>query len=173
MPFRSRPRSPTAKFTKLDTAAAEKMPGVRAIFHRENIGKIFRSTMGTGFEGICDRATAAVRRRCHSLLRPIRRARRGGHFRDRQGRGRCGSRYLRQRETERRTRPQSGRRVRHTVETTFGPEARAKRARRCRGAFASAPVKLDQTYVTPAETHNPIELQGTTAMWDGSNLTDL
>jgi len=38
-------------------------------------------------------------------------------------------------------------------------------------AFAKAPVKLDQTYVTPAETHNPIELQGTTAMWDGSMLT--
>src|SRR5207253_4885732 len=39
---------------QLDTAAAEKMPGVRAIFHRENIGKIFRSVQGQGFEGICD-----------------------------------------------------------------------------------------------------------------------
>ena len=38
-------------------------------------------------------------------------------------------------------------------------------------AFASASVKLDQTYVTPTETHNPIELQGTTAIWDGSMLT--
>src|SRR5437667_7535520 len=38
-------------------------------------------------------------------------------------------------------------------------------------AFASAPVKLDQTYVTPAETHNPIELHATTAIWDGSTLT--
>src|ERR687892_259374 len=42
------------RVTKLDTAAAEKMPGVRAIFHRENIGKIFRSTQGQGFEGICE-----------------------------------------------------------------------------------------------------------------------
>src|SRR5947209_12218555 len=42
------------KVTKLDTAAAEKMPGVRAIFHRENIGKIFRSVQGQGFEGISD-----------------------------------------------------------------------------------------------------------------------
>src|SRR2546423_12141305 len=42
------------KVTKLDTAAAGKMPGVRAIFHRENIGKIFRSVPGQGFEGICD-----------------------------------------------------------------------------------------------------------------------
>src|SRR2546430_1608566 len=42
------------KVTKLETAAAEKMPGVRAIFHRQNIGKIFRSVQGQGFEGICD-----------------------------------------------------------------------------------------------------------------------
>src|SRR5437879_9085941 len=42
------------KIQKLDTAAAEKMPGVRAIFHRENIGKIFRSVVGQGMEGICE-----------------------------------------------------------------------------------------------------------------------
>src|SRR6201981_970112 len=42
------------KIQKLDTVAAEKMPGVRAIFHRENIGKIFRSTLGHGFEGITE-----------------------------------------------------------------------------------------------------------------------
>src|SRR5919204_5465456 len=41
------------KIQKLDTAAAEKMPGVRAIFHRANIGQISRSTPGEGFEGIC------------------------------------------------------------------------------------------------------------------------
>ena len=42
------------RVVKLDTAAAEKMPGVRAIFHRGNIGKIFRSVLGPGFEGIGD-----------------------------------------------------------------------------------------------------------------------
>src|SRR5438132_11011054 len=42
------------KVQKLDTAAAEKMPGVRAIFHRQNIGKVFRSVPGQGFEGICE-----------------------------------------------------------------------------------------------------------------------
>src|SRR5881396_3287398 len=42
------------RVVKLDTAAAEKMPGVRAIFHRQNIGKIFRSVPGQGFEGICE-----------------------------------------------------------------------------------------------------------------------
>jgi xanthine dehydrogenase YagR molybdenum-binding subunit len=33
-------------------------------------------------------------------------------------------------------------------------------------AFATAPVKLDETYVTPTETHNPIELHATTAIWE-------
>src|SRR5215510_16419795 len=42
------------KVVKLDTAAAEKMPGVRAIYHRENIGKIFRSVAEAGFGGICE-----------------------------------------------------------------------------------------------------------------------
>src|SRR5262245_34000157 len=36
----------------LDTVAAEKMPGVRAVLHRANIGKISRS-VGSGFERIC------------------------------------------------------------------------------------------------------------------------
>src|SRR6478752_8704938 len=42
------------KITKLDTSAAEKMPGVRAILHHGNIGKIFRSIPGPGFSGVCE-----------------------------------------------------------------------------------------------------------------------
>ena len=41
------------RLLKLDTNAAEKMPGVRAILHRENIGPIFRSTFEAPFGGIC------------------------------------------------------------------------------------------------------------------------
>src|SRR4029453_11750241 len=42
------------KVVKLDIEAAEKIPNVRAILHRENTGKIFRSVQGAGFEGISD-----------------------------------------------------------------------------------------------------------------------
>src|SRR5687767_15172329 len=42
------------RIVTLDTAAAEKMPGVRAVLHRGNIGKIFRSTAEQGFEGVCE-----------------------------------------------------------------------------------------------------------------------
>src|ERR1043166_4739200 len=41
------------KIQKLDTSEAEKMSGVRAIFHHGNIAKIFRSVLGKGNEGIC------------------------------------------------------------------------------------------------------------------------
>src|SRR5260370_8652270 len=42
------------KVVKLDTAAAEKMPGARAIFHRQNIGKMYRSVLEPGFESVCE-----------------------------------------------------------------------------------------------------------------------
>ncbi|MGB6132578.1 MAG: xanthine dehydrogenase family protein molybdopterin-binding subunit [Acidobacteriaceae bacterium] len=38
-------------------------------------------------------------------------------------------------------------------------------------AFASAPVKIDATYVIPVETHNPMEMHATIASWNGDNLT--
>ena len=97
---------------KLDTAAAEKMPGVRAIFHRENIGKIFRSTMGKGFEGICIERRPpfeddVVRYYGQYVALAV-----ADTFESRQSRRRCGSRHLCQGETERRDRPQSRRRSR-------------------------------------------------------------
>ena len=38
-------------------------------------------------------------------------------------------------------------------------------------AFASAAVKVDYNYVTPIETHNPIEMHATVAAWDGDKVT--
>src|SRR5882762_6039465 len=41
------------RVVNLDTATDEEMPGVRAFFHRENIGTIFRSVLGQVFDGSC------------------------------------------------------------------------------------------------------------------------
>jgi xanthine dehydrogenase YagR molybdenum-binding subunit len=38
-------------------------------------------------------------------------------------------------------------------------------------AFASAAVTVDHTYTTPPETHNPIELHASVALWDGDCFT--
>lgn len=38
-------------------------------------------------------------------------------------------------------------------------------------ALTTAPVVVDETYSTPVETHNPMEMHGTVAVWDGENVT--
>jgi xanthine dehydrogenase YagR molybdenum-binding subunit len=38
-------------------------------------------------------------------------------------------------------------------------------------AFASAQVKVDEVYITPVETHNPMEMHATVAVWDGKQYT--
>lgn len=38
-------------------------------------------------------------------------------------------------------------------------------------ALAAAEVRVEQTYTTPAENHNPMELHATVAVWDGDKLT--
>src|SRR5882672_9332136 len=159
------------KLLMLDTAAAEKMPGVRAVFHRGNIGKIFRSTPAPGFDRVCEerrppfeddviryygqyialavadtfeaaKAAADVVRATYAKEKPNVEARlEAGNDPD-------------------------------VVLTTYGlvPRLQSKRGDP-EGAFANAPVKLDETYATPAETHNPLELHATSAMWNGETLT--
>src|SRR5262249_24813312 len=58
------------------------------------------------------------------------------------------------------------------VLTAYGPADRVQSERGDAAAgFTNAAVTLDETYVTPAETHNPLELHATVALWDGSTLT--
>ena len=38
------------------------------------------------------------------------------------------------------------------------------------GAFASAPIKLDETYTTPDQSHSMMEPHATTAVWNGGKL---
>ena len=159
------------RVVKLDTSAAGKMPGVRAIFHRENIGKMFRSTLGQGMEGICEErrppfeddvvryygqyialAVADTFETAKAAADAVRVS------------------YDKEKpnvETELKPDDDPG-----VILATFGPQDRLQSQRGdADAAFASAPIKIDQTYVTPAETHNPIELHATTAIWNGSTLT--
>jgi xanthine dehydrogenase YagR molybdenum-binding subunit len=159
------------KIQQLDTAAAEKMPGVRAILHRANIGKIFRSSLGEGMEGIC------IERRppfADDVIRYY------GQYvalavADTFEAAKAAADAVRVTYDKNKPNVESHLKADEdpaVVATTYGTEHRLQSERgNAEAAFASAPVKLDQTYATPAETHNPIELQGTTAMWDGAMLT--
>jgi xanthine dehydrogenase YagR molybdenum-binding subunit len=159
------------RIVKLDTAAAERMPGVRAIFHRENIGKIFRSVQGNGFEGISDErrppfeddiiryygqyvalAVAETFEAAWAAADAVRLS------------------YAKEKpnvETELKADDEPD-----VVPTTVSPTPRLQSKRgEPESGFESAPIKLDQTYVTPVETHNALELHATTAVWEDSKLT--
>jgi xanthine dehydrogenase YagR molybdenum-binding subunit len=159
------------RVVRLDTAAVEKMPGVRAIFHRENIGKIFRSVLGPGFEGIIDERRPpfeddVVRYYGQYIALAV-----ADTFESAKAAADA------VRVTYDKEKPNVDTDLKaddepQVVATQFGPANRVQSERGdAESAFATAPVKLDQTYVTPAETHNPIELHATTAIWDGSTLT--
>ena len=144
----------------LDTSAAEKIPNVRAIFHRENIGKIFRSVKEPGFEGICDERRPPFE---DDIVRYY------GQYvalavADTFEAAKAAADAVR--VTYSKDKPN----VDPELKADDKPEVRSERGN-AEAAFATAPVKLDHTYVTPAETHNPIELHATIAMWDGPTLT--
>src|SRR3954467_4082621 len=42
------------KITSLDTSAAEKMLGVKVVYHRANIGRLYRSAQGEGISAHLD-----------------------------------------------------------------------------------------------------------------------
>ena len=159
------------KLLTLDTATAEKMPGVRTVLHRGNIGKIFRSTPAPGFDRVClerrppfeddtirywgqyialavadtfesAKASADAVRATYSKERPNVESRlEAGNDPD-------------------------------VILAAYGPVERLQSHRGdAAAALEHASVKLDETYVTPAETHNPLELHSTVALWDGPTLT--
>ena len=155
----------------LDTAVAEKVPNVRAIFHRENIGKIFRSVLGDGFDGISDERRPpfeddVVRYYGQYIALAVA---------DTFEVAKAAADAVRVKYAK--EKPNVATELTadddpDAYATTFGTRKRLQSERGdAESAFQTAPVKLDQTYVTPAETHNPLELHATTAIWEGSNLT--
>ncbi|HKG62291.1 MAG TPA: xanthine dehydrogenase family protein molybdopterin-binding subunit [Pyrinomonadaceae bacterium] len=159
------------KLLALDTAAAEKLPGVRTIFHRANIGKIFRSTPAPGFDRVSlerrppfeddviryyGQYIALVVADTFETAKAAADTVRASYSKD---------------KPNVETRLEAGNDP-DVVFTGYGPVPRLQSQRGdADAAFASAPVKLDETYVTPPETHNPLELHATTAIWDGEILT--
>ena len=150
----------SGRIEKLDTSSAERMPNVRAVLHRGNIGKIFRSVQGPDFEGIVDERrppfeddviryygqyVALAVADTFEAAKAAADAVRVSYVKDQPNV-----------DTDLKADDQP-----HVESHRGDPDA----------AFAAAAVKLDQTYVTPHETHNPIELHATVAVWEGSSLT--
>ena len=159
------------KLLTLDTSVAEKMKGVRAVFHRGNIGKIFRSTPAPGFDRVCLERRPPFE---DDVIRYY------GQYiavaiADTFETAKAAADAVRATYAKEKPNVQSLLEAGNDPDVVFTAYGPVQRLQSHRGdavaAFASAPVKLDETYVTPAETHNPLELHATTAMWEGQVLT--
>src|SRR5712692_2643951 len=156
---------------KLDTATAEKMPGLRAILHRGNIVRIFRATYEAGFEGITEEGRPPFEDDivryygqyiALAVVETFETAKAAADA----------VRATYSKETPNVQTHLESDDEPDVVLTTYGPRDRLQsRSGDAEGAFATAPIKLDRTYVTPTETQNPLEPHATTALWDGSMLT--
>jgi xanthine dehydrogenase YagR molybdenum-binding subunit len=159
------------KLLTLDTAAAEKMPGVRAVLHRGNITSVFRSTPAPGFDRVC------LERRPPFEDDTIRY---WGQYialavADTFEAAKAAADAVRATYSKEKPNVESHLEAGNdpdVVVTAYGTMERLQSHRGdATSAHDHAAVKLDETYVTPAETHNPLELHSTVALWDGPMLT--
>jgi xanthine dehydrogenase YagR molybdenum-binding subunit len=144
----------------IDSERAQGMPGVKAVYTRQNIGKLFRTAPAQDFTGIVDERRPAFEDDTVRYYGQYVAAVVANTFE--QAVAAAGTVKV----TYHTEKPD----VRDHLETDEKPKVDSKRGDP-EPAFQSAPVKVDETYVTPTETHNPIELHASVAVWDGQNFT--
>src|SRR5262249_17964416 len=159
------------KLLTLDTALAEKMPGVRAVLHRQNIGPIFRSTPAPGFERVCLERRPPFEDDTISYWGQYIALAVADTFEAAKAAADAVRATYSPQKPNGETRLQAASDPKVGL-TAYGPVERVQSDRGdVAAAFKNAAVTLDETYVTPAETHNPLELHATVASWDGATLT--
>ena len=164
------------EIAQIDTAAAEKMPGVRAVFHRQNIGKLFRMSVDASFgadlsytdeqrppfeDDIIRYYGQYVALAVADTFEQAKAAADAVTVEVPPAEAECRSALAPAKDmpAERGAKP--------SVET---PKVESERGD-AEKAFTAAAIQVDQTYLLPPETHNPIELHATVALWDGTSFT--
>jgi xanthine dehydrogenase YagR molybdenum-binding subunit len=147
----------------LDTREAQTMPGVKAIYHRENIGKLFRATSGGMLFNIHDEhrplfeddiisyygqyVAAAVALTYEQAMAAAAAVKVSYEIYEHNVSSNLSSNEI-------------------TAQPVIDIEQGDAEA-----AYAQALIKIDESYYTPVETHNPIELHASVATFDGQNFT--
>jgi xanthine dehydrogenase YagR molybdenum-binding subunit len=149
-----------AKITRIDSTAAERMPGVLAILHHGNIDPLFRPA------GQWEHSRA-------SEARPP--------FEDDtvyyygQYVALVVANTFEQAKAAADAVKVEYDAQKPSISFDDGPMAQKPRVHYTRGnadpAFDSAPIKIDETYEISTETHNPMEMHATIAAWDGDKVT--
>lgn len=142
------------RISRIDTSEAERAPGVIAIVHHGNAGKLGKAgavtahlLAGPAVEHYHQAVAVVVaetfeQARAAANLVRVDYARTDGAFDLKKARG-------------------EAKKPGASADTAVGD---------FEGAFASAPVKLDATYTTPDQSHSAMEPMATIAAWDGDTL---
>ena len=150
----------SGRIRSMDASAAEQMPGVLLVLHHGNMGPLFRTVPGD------DNATNSEVRSAFEddVVRHW-----GQHvavvIAETLEQATAGAAAV---EVEYEPRPAN---LRVSLDDYKGERKSASKRGDPDTAFASAPVKIDETYITPIETHNPIELHASVAVWEGDRVT--
>ena len=147
----------------IDTSAAEKMPGVVAIFHRGNIGRLLRAADNHQFGADMLRLDEHRPPLEDDVIRYYGQyvALAVAHtFEQATAAAHAAKVAYREHKpnVDERLAPETGQKI----ESERGDAEKA---------FAGAEIQVDETYSLPVETHNPIELHASVALWDGSTFT--
>jgi len=146
--------------TKIDTRAAEAMPGVKAVYHRGNLGKLYRAAPPQGLSGIVDERRPpfeddVIRYYGQYIAVAV-----ALTFEQAVAAARAVVATYKARKPN----------VSDKLATDEKPKVDSHRGDPD-AAFAAAAVRHDATYGTPVETHNPIELHASVADFDGHSFT--
>jgi len=153
----------SGKIRRIDSGAAEKMPGVLLVLHHGNVMPLYRNASGgrnsesrPPFEddtvSYWGQYVAAVIAETFEQAQAAAAAVRVDYDTDKFNVATSLNDAL----------PDEGQ--------AGGPRVMSHRGN-TESAFASAPVKVDEIYTTPVETHNPMEMHATVAVWDGKKYT--
>lgn len=148
------------RVTAVDSAAAERMRGVRAVLHGGNIGPLFRLAASGRNARISESRPPFEDDVVYYWGQYVALVVADTFEQARTAAAAVKVKYDAQ--------PVNVSPVLDDIEGT--PKVESKRGN-TDTAFPSAPVQIDATYVTPAETHNPMEMHATVAVWNGNKVT--
>jgi len=150
--------------TNIDTSIAEKMPGVLAVYHHENIGQLYRTPPAAGFSMIIDEKRPPLE---DTTIRYY------GQYvavavASTVEQARAAAEAIK--VTYAKTDHDTSNKLLGTPLSEPKPKEVTKRGDTA-AALASAVVKHDAVYSTPTETHNPIELHASVAVYKDGKFT--
>ncbi|HWZ71038.1 MAG TPA: xanthine dehydrogenase family protein molybdopterin-binding subunit [Casimicrobiaceae bacterium] len=148
---------------RIDTSAASMMPGVRAVFLRNSIGKLFRAKVDQSFgaemsyldETRLPLEDDVIRYYGQYVALAV-----ADTFEQATAAADAVKVTYRSRQPN----------VEGQLAPETNPKVESERGNPAK-AFAAAAIQIDQTYELPPETHNPIELHASVAVWDETGFT--